>query len=120
MRMSFKLHATVVALVIGWSAGQVVLAQSSGQNPAIRREAARPISSIEGKDSFAAYCAACHGKEAKGNGPVAAALKTAPADLTRIAARNGGTFDIIRVERVILGTDKVLPSHGSSDMPIWG
>jgi mono/diheme cytochrome c family protein len=68
---------------------------------------------------FREYCAACHGPEGKGNGPAAPALKTAPADLTRISARNGGTFPVAKVRRYIQGLDE-LPAHGNRDMPVWG
>jgi hypothetical protein len=68
---------------------------------------------------FASYCTPCHGKEGRGDGPAAAALKRAPADLTTVSARNGGTFPEVRVRRYIEGLDEVA-AHGSRDMPIWG
>ena len=37
-------------------------------------EEKRLIQSLEGPALFQAYCAACHGKDAKGDGPAAAAL----------------------------------------------
>ncbi len=85
----------------------------------IARGTARPIQSVEGADTFKAYCAVCHGPDAKGKGPAAPALKKAPADLTGLARRNGGTFSSSDVENVILG-ERVMESHGSRDMPIWG
>ena len=68
---------------------------------------------------FDTYCAVCHGKEGKGNGPAASALAKVPADLTRISARNGGTFPEVRVRRYIEGLDEVA-AHGTRDMPMWG
>ena len=68
---------------------------------------------------FDTYCAVCHGKDAKGGGPAAAALKKAPADLTRISARNGGSFPDVNVKRFIEGLDQVA-AHGTRDMPMWG
>ena len=68
---------------------------------------------------FREYCAACHGMEGKGNGPAAAALKTVPADLTKINARNGGKFPAVKVQRYIEGLDQIA-AHGSRDMPVWG
>jgi mono/diheme cytochrome c family protein len=85
----------------------------------IRRGTAPRIQSVEGVDSFKAYCAVCHGPAAKGDGPAATALKKAPADLTTIAKRNGGKFSATDVEAVIMG-QQVLASHGSREMPIWG
>jgi mono/diheme cytochrome c family protein len=68
---------------------------------------------------FDSYCASCHGKDAKGTGPAAKALVKAPADLTTIAKRNGGTFPDVKVKRFIEGADEI-NAHGSRDMPIWG
>ena len=60
----------------------------------------------------------CHGKDATGNGPAAAALKVPPPDLTTLARRNGGKFDRNAVRATVQGISK--PAHGSDDMPIWG
>jgi len=65
------------------------------------------------------YCAVCHGKDGTGNGPAAAALKKAPADLTTLTARNSGKFPEARVYQFIQG-DAEVSAHGSRDMPIWG
>ena len=79
------------------------------------------ISSMQGRDLFAFYCAPCHGRDGKGGGPTAPALKVAPPDLTALARRSGGTFPARRVEAFVTG-DEPLPSraHGSKDMPMWG
>ena len=77
----------------------------------------RLIASIQGPALYKAYCAACHGPEAKGNGPVASTLKVPPADLTRISARNGGTFPLMRIERIISGEEE---RRGHGAMPAWG
>jgi len=75
---------------------------------------------IEGESLFRSYCASCHGRDGKGHGPVAEALKRPPADLTRIAQRNGGTFPLDRVERLVANGDPSPPAHGGKDMPVWG
>ncbi len=85
----------------------------------VQQGTAPRIQSVEGFETFKAYCAVCHGPQAKGNGPAATALKKVPADLTTIAKRNGGKFSATDVEAVIMG-QQVLASHGSRDMPIWG
>jgi len=72
-----------------------------------------------GKDMFNNYCAVCHGKDAKGDGPAASALKEAPADLTTLAQRNKGKFPSAHVSTMILG-EADLPAHGSREMPVWG
>jgi mono/diheme cytochrome c family protein len=80
----------------------------------------RLINSIEGPALYKAYCAVCHGSDATGNGPMAPALKVPPADLTRIAERNGGVFPMARVERVIAGEEPLPSGHGTREMPLWG
>ncbi len=116
-----------VAAALGISAPLVA------QAPASARARLRPIASIAGKDLYKAYCEQCHGPEGKGDGPSAAALKTRPADLTQIAARNGGTYNRTSVESFIMGVrpggrldvDKnagqivVMKADGPDEMPPW-
>jgi mono/diheme cytochrome c family protein len=73
-----------------------------------------------GKDSFAAYCAACHGSDARGNGPVARELKGVPTDLTLLAGRNHDVFPRDRVTAVLTGAGRTVAAHGTTEMPIWG
>lgn len=77
------------------------------------------IRSVEGPNLFRAYCASCHGADAKGNGPAAPALKAKTPDLTLLAKRNGGRFPEARVRKIIMG-DEVVTVHGSREMPVWG
>jgi mono/diheme cytochrome c family protein len=72
----------------------------------------------DGARLFKTYCASCHGAEATGNGPMARALRHAPADLTQIAKSNGGMFPTDRVHRIIAGRE--IESHGDREMPVWG
>jgi len=72
-----------------------------------------------GAEMYRAYCAACHGRDGKGGGPAADALKTPPADLTALAQKSGGKFPSARVTHIIEGADEIR-AHGSSDMPLWG
>jgi mono/diheme cytochrome c family protein len=68
---------------------------------------------------FYSRCAACHGVNGKGDGPIARVLTIKPADLTRITERNGGVFPEERVFRMISGLD--MPDvHGTREMPVWG
>jgi mono/diheme cytochrome c family protein len=43
-----------------------------------------------GKIDYESSCAACHGRNGKGDGPVSPELRTKPSDLTLIAKKNGG------------------------------
>lgn len=66
---------------------------------------------------YAANCAACHGPVARGDGPLAANLAVAPADLTTIARRTGH-FDRDRVMSTIDGYYRRMdPAH---PMPQFG
>jgi len=65
------------------------------------------------------HCAVCHGSSGRGDGPFGGILRTAPADLTTIAARNGGRFPDAEIARFVDG-QFVPPAHGTRQMPIWG
>jgi mono/diheme cytochrome c family protein len=88
--------------------------------PAEQKAYQQLIYSVKGPDLFRAHCAACHGPEGKGDGPVAASLKTKPANLTLLAKNNGGKFPADRVAKFISGDNASLPSHGTREMPVWG
>jgi mono/diheme cytochrome c family protein len=77
------------------------------------------IGSLKGVDIYRAHCAACHGADGKGDGPVAPALSIKLPDLTTIAQRNGGVFPAERVKKIIAG-DEAMAAHGSREMPVWG
>jgi mono/diheme cytochrome c family protein len=72
-----------------------------------------------GRLEYRRYCAACHGAEGKGDGPVGAALVKKPADLTMLAKNDNGEFPKKRVEAFIDGSETVA-AHGTREMPIWG
>ena len=65
-------------------------------------------------------CAACHGADAKGNGPVKKVLRKPAPDLTTLAKRRGGKFPYAYVIGVLCVFAPGIPSHGSGDMPMWG
>jgi len=68
---------------------------------------------------FRTFCASCHGVSAKGDGPIAGALRVAPTDLTLLAARANGVFPRDAVRDSIDGR-RAVGIHGPSGMPIWG
>ncbi|HEX6902850.1 MAG TPA: cytochrome c [Thermoanaerobaculia bacterium] len=72
-----------------------------------------------GRRLYAVYCASCHGRAGRGDGPVAGDLKVAPVDLTRLAERDEGRFPRDRVHQSIDGRLKTR-GHGTSEMPVWG
>lgn len=104
--------AVVVALtMMGWAQDQ--------PKKEIKHVPMKQTSPASGPEMYKSYCAACHGTDAKGNGPAAQALKVPPSDLTTLAAKNGGKYPALRVSAII-GGEEVLSAHGSKDMPIWG
>jgi mono/diheme cytochrome c family protein len=78
-----------------------------------------PILLEAGRGLFRQHCSSCHGLAATGDGPVAKALRTPPADLTRIAERRGGDFPAAEITTYIDGRADVA-AHGPREMPIWG
>jgi mono/diheme cytochrome c family protein len=79
----------------------------------------KPTNAASGQEMYVNYCAVCHGKDGKGNGPAAPALKMPATDLTTLAQKNGGKYPSLHVSSVIRGEGDV-PAHGSKDMPVWG
>lgn len=114
--MKFISVAAVLVMISIFAAGQDAPAQGS---TTVRHVPITNTPSTSGKTMFNSYCAVCHGSDAKGNGPAASAMKTAPTDLTVLAKNNGGKYPAAHVAAVIKG-QATLPSHGSQDMPIWG
>jgi len=106
-------HVLVALVALLFSAG---LAHAQ---PKIDKAPIKPTPASDAANMFNSYCAVCHGKTGVGDGPAASALAKAPADLTRISARNGGQFPEVKVKRYIEGLDEVA-AHGSRDMPMWG
>jgi mono/diheme cytochrome c family protein len=72
-----------------------------------------------GKTEYEASCAACHGQNGKGDGPVSVELRTKPSDLALIAERNGGVFPADVLYRIIDGR-RTIRAHGTFEMPVWG
>lgn len=102
-----------------FSALLVIVCATGAQNKAVEERLLPRAVAAPGKQTYMHYCAACHGTDARGNGPAAVVLKTSPPDLTTLAKRHGGKFPYDYVFNVLrFGTR--FASHGSSDMPIWG
>ncbi|MGA0540188.1 c-type cytochrome [Neotabrizicola sp. VNH66] len=71
-----------------------------------------------GAEDFTTYCAACHGAGGMGDGELAGGLTKKPANLTTLAARNGGTFPKTKVMAKIWGYTGGKDSHAV--MPQFG
>jgi mono/diheme cytochrome c family protein len=86
---------------------------------AAERATVDAAAAARGRVTFGRYCVSCHGKAARGDGPLAADLRVPVPDLTTLSARNGGSFPYDHVVDIIRNGEKV-KGHGSSDMPAWG
>ena len=109
-----RVIVVLVALVVAFA----ILGAADNQ-PAVKKVSPSRTSAADGKEMFQAYCASCHGKDGKGGGPAAPALKSPPPDITKLTARSNGKFPELRVFSAIRG-DLDMPAHGSKDMPVWG
>ena len=106
MRREIQLIILIAVLNLGLAAQTVTKAPARYTSPA------------SGQEMFKAYCASCHGVDAKGGGPAAPAMKATTPDLTRLSAANKGTFPADHVQTLLEG--KGLTAHGSPEMPVWG
>ncbi len=97
----------------------LLVAFGESQQRQIKYAPVKPTSPASGQEMYSAYCAACHGKDGKGNGPAAEALSVPPADLTILAKKNENNYPYDRVRSAIVG-DVRLPAHGTKEMPVWG
>jgi mono/diheme cytochrome c family protein len=83
----------------------VVLSGAGGQTrttPNAEEQFPPLIRSIKGPDLFRAYCASCHGLDAKGTGPVAPSLKAKVPDLTLPEKNNRGQYPAARVRQCMV------------------
>ncbi len=94
-------------------------AQPPAKPPIVKKGSAPVTSSGDGQQMFTSYCAPCHGRTGKGDGPAAPALTPKPSDLTQLAKQHGGTLSQKDLEDKMNGV-AATPAHGSTDMPVWG
>ncbi len=99
---------SVVAVAVGFTAvGSIGLAQTF-----------EPLD-LSGEELFMRYCAACHGADARGTGPVARTMSKQVPDLTVLAQAAGGEFPAMAVREAIDGRSMAV-AHGTRQMPVWG
>lgn len=114
--MQARVALGLTLLLIG--AAGAFAADQAGTRPAQKSSLA--IRSLAGRDLFEFYCGSCHGRDGRGDGPVAPAMKTPPPDLTGLARRIDGVFPRARVEAYVRSDEDALRAHGSREMPVWG
>ena len=116
MRNRYLPGLLAAALVCIWAG---VLSAQQAPVPVIKRADAAPTRTLDGQDTYDSYCAVCHGKDGKGQGPAARALKAPLTDLTTISARHNEIFPRKEIEETITGVNRP-EAHGTQDMPMWG
>jgi mono/diheme cytochrome c family protein len=115
----FKLGLAALALAAVAAGGLVVAPdvavaqedESMGEHPGFL--------AAKGRITYRRYCASCHGADADGKGNVAQFLTVAPPDLRTFLQRYDGEFPEELIYESVDGR-KVVRTHGSRDMPIWG
>jgi mono/diheme cytochrome c family protein len=73
----------------------------------------------QGQQFFMQYCASCHGKDGRGNGPVSPYLKITVPNLTLLKKNNKEIYPMAKVMSAIDGS-RVVRAHGDREMPVWG
>src|SRR2546421_869222 len=85
----------IAALVLG------LVRVGVAQQKVIQHVPIHPTSAASGQQMYDEYCAVCHGKDGRGNGPAAEALKSKPTDLTQLTKTHGGKYPSAHVQSVI-------------------
>ena len=81
-----KIPAPCTAVLLSalfFSTATLSMAQET--NKVIKKGTIEKTSGVSGEEMFNTYCAVCHGKGGKGDGPAASEFKIPPANLTLLA-----------------------------------
>jgi mono/diheme cytochrome c family protein len=112
--------STRITFLLTTLALTTTLAMGQEGKKTINKAPAPITSAASGQEMFITYCAVCHGKDGKGDGPAASEFKIRPANLTVLSANNNGKFPADHVAETIRTGPRDAKAHGSKDMPVWG
>ncbi|MBV9886847.1 MAG: c-type cytochrome [Acidobacteria bacterium] len=111
--------AVVLVVTVVVFAGQVAIGAQEKDQTQIKK-APMPHSKPEsGAQMYKDYCAVCHGKDGRGDGPAAEILKSPPPSLRTLAKSNDGKYPDTKVRSVLM-FGSANKAHRTSDMPFWG
>ena len=116
--ISRTISGAALLLVLFFLSASQALAQEP--TPGVKKSTIQMTNPGSGSEMFNAYCAVCHGKDAKGRGPLATELKIPPANLTLLAKNREGKYPTDYVTQVIMTGPRDAKAHGSEDMPVLG
>jgi mono/diheme cytochrome c family protein len=116
-KLRFSRHRAVVFAGLACAGLALATAQEALAQPSQAEHNKEMIA--KGRITYVRYCVSCHGKEARGDGPLSKDLRVPVPDLTTLSSRSGGKYPYDRVVRVISKGNEV-KGHGSTDMPAWG
>ena len=117
MKIPTSCAAALLSAVL-FSGAAFAKPQETGKT--IKKAPIAVTSAASGEEMFNTYCAVCHGKSGKGDGPAATEFKIPPANLTLLAQRHDGKYPASYVAEVIETGPRDAKAHGSKDMPVWG
>jgi mono/diheme cytochrome c family protein len=113
--MSMTTERGIRSFLLSFVCGYLSATFASAQAPPVTDS----DQTARGATLFRIHCASCHGKQGEGDGPVAPALRTKPANLTTLTRLAGGKFPSAEVEAAIDGRTDIR-AHGIREMPVWG
>lgn len=116
-RLTILISATLLTVALLAQSNPGNSLSSAAEDP---QKSQFPLTYIpSGKTMYKEYCAACHGPDGKGGGPVTPNLNSRVPDLTTLTKRHNGKFPYDYVANV-LRFGPGFSVHGSAEMPVWG
>jgi len=98
----------------------LIFAELAGKaGPVLQKYPPVPTVSASAQEMYMAYCAQCHGRDAKGGRSAAVTFGAKATNLTTLAKKNNGRFPYGMVKDAIRG-DYHSEVYGPGEMPPWG
>jgi mono/diheme cytochrome c family protein len=119
LTLSIRAVLLIVLIQMQASAQKTTLTVTAKTAAKVHQSEIKYVSPVSGKQMYETYCAGCHGANAGGKAPAAAALVPRPTDLTLLSKQNGGRFPKDRVRYRLTDLD-LYSERRANDMPCWG